>query len=276
MSRLQLSAGALSDIGNFKKVNQDNILVQIGEGPYGEFGLMVVCDGVGGLSHGEIASSIAINAFKLWWKNEVINIISLDSEKIIKSMEEVVNKINSRIINAGRQNNSLYGTTLSAMFIYEDKYYIVHVGDSRIYKLEHDFKQLTEDHSLIAYQLKNMIINEKEAAESAQKHVLVQCVGAKEKIEIYKSIGSVGKREFFLLCTDGFYNKLDINELKKDITKSKATDNGRLQKISRNAVEKIKSKGEKDNISVILVHSQQAEDKSQSNLFSRFFRGHLL
>lgn len=272
MSRLQLSTGALSDIGNYKNINQDNILVQIGDGPYGEFGLMVVCDGVGGLSHGEIASSIAINAFKLWWKNEVINIITSADEDIITSMESVVNKINLRIINAGKQNNSLYGTTVSCIFIYNDKYYIVHVGDSRIYKLENKFKQITEDHSLVAYQVKNMIISEEEAEQSPQKHVLIQCVGAKEKIDIYKRIGSIREREFFLLCTDGFYNKLDIDTLKKNINNHKMINNDILQEISRKTVKNIKDQGEKDNISVILVYSEQCDRKKHENLFSRLFK----
>lgn len=146
------------------------------------------------------------------------------------------------------------GTTVSALLLCNDIYYIAHVGDSRIYKINKEIKQLTEDHTLVAMNVRNNIMTEIEAKNSAKKNILTQCVGVKENIEVFKERGKINKNDVFVLCCDGFYNKFEEEELYSEIKKIKnIIDNDVLQEAAQKFVNKVKERGEKDNISIIIV-----------------------
>lgn len=180
MDIVSLKIGAKSDIGNTKEVNQDNILVKIGEHKGREFGLCLVCDGLGGLTNGEVASQIAVKAFKVWWKEKLNDLIKNKNDlEILKSLEETVNVANKQILKYSIENNCKVGTTITALFLLGSEYYIVNVGDSRIYKFEKDISQETEDDSYVAMKVKNKEMTIEEAKTSKYKNLLLQCVGSK-------------------------------------------------------------------------------------------------
>lgn len=266
-----IEAGAVSDKGIVKQVNQDSILVQIGEHNGGDFGLFIVCDGLGGLTQGEIASRKTVNNFKQWWNDKIeIFINEYEPQKIIDSLCEIVRKSNEEIIKYSNEIGSRVGTTISALLILKDNYYIVHVGDSRIYSINKKFNKLTEDHSYVAMKVKKGEITWDEARKSKERNILLQCVGVKEKLDIFTTVGKIKGNENFCICCDGFYNTMEEEKIIIAIKKLKNKTSSNLTDLSKSLVEEIKRKGERDNISIILVSLKLKEKRSFiSKMFNR-------
>lgn len=267
MSEMKLVVGAKTDIGNIKKINQDSFLYKIGSFNESDFGLFVVCDGVGGLSKGEIASSKVIEIFNNWWNKEVKNLIkNLCNDEIVKqSIEETIHNANKELISFSKFNNVQLGTTVTVLFLINNKYYIAHVGDSRVYKIEKNVEQLTEDHTYYAKLLKE---GNYEKAKTVKKSILVQCVGIKEDIEIYHSIGEINKTCTFLVCSDGFYNRMDNKKLKK-LFKIKNINQDSLQDLCNQSIEEVKRLGERDNITLLSINTRMKKNilkKFRTNL----------
>ncbi len=248
--------GALSEIGYVKKTNQDRILIKIGEEQFGEFGLFVIADGMGGLAAGERASEIVVNEFKDWWDHSLSMILGDKKEPNIgvidKELHSLVFHINNRIIEFSESINNRVGTTLTMLFIYRNKYIIKHIGDSRIYKINKTITQLTEDHSWVAKQIRDGKINTREAANHPKSHILLQCIGVKKILKVFEKIGEIDDEDMFLLCSDGFYNLLMQKEILDAIYdyKRNKTD---IQKRVEKLMKMVKERGAIDNASVILI-----------------------
>lgn len=264
MRKRSFSIGKLSDIGYVKKSNQDRILIKIGEDQLGEFGLFVVADGMGGLASGDKASQIAIMEFKNWWQNELSIFLKDNGTSSInvidKELSKLVFKINKRIIEFGRIKSCKLGTTLSMLFIYRDKYIIKHVGDSRIYKINEDMIRLTEDHSWVADQIRQGILSQKDAVNHPKRHVLLQCIGVKDTLDIFHGKGEVSEKDIFLLCSDGFYNLLMENEI-LDVIKINKEDEEDIQNKVERLMKKVKARGAVDNASAILIYQNYNQEK---------------
>ncbi|SHK07625.1 PP2C family protein-serine/threonine phosphatase [Paramaledivibacter caminithermalis] len=270
MRKRSFSIGALSDIGYVKKTNQDRILIEIGEEKFGEFGLFVVADGMGGLSAGDKAGDIVIAEFRSWWDKELSLILNerkkLNLNIIDKKLNDLIFKINNKVMEFSRSINKRVGTTLSMLFIYRDQYIIKHIGDSRIYKINEDMIKLTKDHSWVAQQIRQGKMNIQEAVNHPRKNVLLQCIGIKETLDIFSKKGQVLEKDIFLLCSDGFYNLLKKDEILKAVIKyEKKYENP--QKIIDKLIEKVKERGAVDNASAILIYHRKDEEKT--NLFKR-------
>ncbi|WP_432663231.1 PP2C family serine/threonine-protein phosphatase [Wukongibacter baidiensis] len=264
MRKRGFSIGALSEIGYVKKTNQDRILIKIGEEAHGEFGLFVVADGMGGLAAGDKASEIVIGEFKNWW-NTRLSIILNNGKKnsisiIDKELDNLVFKINEKIIKFSQEINCRVGTTLSMLFIFKNKFIIKHVGDSRIYKINKKMIKLTEDHSWVAEQVRQGIMSERDAVNHPKSHVLLQCIGVKERIELFRRTGEVLEEDVFLLCSDGFYNLLLKNEILDAVEEYKENDEDIQNKVEK-LMEKVKTRGAVDNASAILVYQNYDETK---------------
>jgi len=108
MLKRSFAIGALTDIGNVKKTNEDNILVKVGDEKNGEFGLFLVADGMGGLAAGEVASGIIVNEFNLWWERQLPGILNqegntvLDTDTVLNAisweLDRLIQDINKKII----------------------------------------------------------------------------------------------------------------------------------------------------------------------------------
>lgn len=262
MSKLSMHVGVKSDVGNVKEVNQDNFLVKLGSKNGSDFGLFVICDGLGGLSGGEIASKIVVKQFANWWHAELVQLLNLDiinDAIIIESLKNVINHSNRNIYELSIKNNQRMGTTASVLFIYEDNYYVAHVGDSRIYGISSEVSQLTEDHTYYAM-LKR---NGRGTCEltNIKKNVLVQCVGAKDDIYIYTATDKIKNDTFFILCSDGFCNKTSHEEMLILVDDLRdPCDSSEVQTSCNEAIESVKSKGERDNITLILAKVECEKD----------------
>lgn len=262
MNGISFNVGAICDTGNVKKINQDNLLVKIGETHFGEFGLFVIADGMGGLADGEVASGIIISAFKKWWEKDLpllLNSGNFTLDLVDNQLKKLIQIINETVINYGASINKSVGSTLSMLFLYDRSYLLKHIGDSRIYVINKKISKLTEDHSWVAEQLQEGNISYEEALNHPKRNVLTKCIGAFSDIELYELNGDVAENDTFLLCSDGFYNYLDEQEILKDILKCVKNKN-HVQECLSNMLKKIKCKKAHDNISAIII-SQNKQTK---------------
>lgn len=248
MKKYKIATKAISDVGAIKKVNEDSIITKLAIGPKGSQGIFAVFDGVGGLKKGDKASGLCKKIFEEWWKSKRGFLPYLTDKEIINCINEVLYMCNNKISMYGLEHDISLGSTASILVIVKGKYYIAHVGDSRIYKFKDQLGQLTKDHSLVAFKVKKGEMTMEEAKVSKEKNILLQCIGLREDIKIYNKTGSIKDGDKFMLCSDGFSNKLDNKEICKLFC-----DNYKDEKL-KEAIDLVKSRGERDNISAIVLY----------------------
>ena len=262
---------AYSDIGNKKKVNQDALLVkQARTTSYGRVCFACLCDGMGGLSQGEIASASFINRMSQWFQNE-FPVLLAESEEGTEDLSAVITENLSKVEPRGndywrhiesqwaaicRQMNYglrqygdkqgiRLGTTAVAVLFIKDEYLIMNVGDSRAYLVDKkNINQITHDQSYVQQQVDLGKMTPEEAAVSPQKSVLLQCVGASDTVSPDFFRGKCEKKNRFLLCSDGLWRLLK----KDEIIKWTAQKDG-IKKMT----EMVKDRGETDNISGLVI-----------------------
>jgi PPM family protein phosphatase len=245
-SRLIVQAVLKTDVGKVRTENQDfATLTTAREEAAGQAGgrLMVVADGMGGHRGGATASRLAVETVKTSY-------LGSTNDDIPAVLREAMARANTRVFTEAQSNADLrgMGTTTSALVVRGDKAWFAHVGDSRIYMLRgDDFKQLTEDHSLVATMVREGLLTEAEAETHPRRNVLQRSVGVTEEVEI-DVVGPIEVQEgdVFVLCSDGLHGVLKEEEL-KEVAKLP---------ISRAADEYVRlaiQRGAPDNITVIVA-----------------------
>ncbi len=236
-----------TDIGKVRLSNEDQACALINAS--GNV-LLVVCDGMGGQSKGDLASSLAINTV----------ISSFKSRKGFMNryfakfwVGNVIREANRCVYEQSRSNPSYegMGTTLTLLLIIKDTAILGHVGDSRCYFLRNrEFEQMSEDQTYVGYLLRTKQITEEEALIHPKRHVLMNALGVYPSASIdIKSFPYMG--ETVLLCSDGLYN----NVPKNDIASVLKSEDSVEQKV--NELIAIGNKnGGSDNIAVVIWEAQ--------------------
>lgn len=246
--------GYHTDVGIRKNVNQDAVLIKTAKSPYGRIGLFVICDGMGGLSLGEVASSTAIRYISSWFDEKLpeIDFDIADSEYIYNELSYLVSSINKKILNFGRKEKKMLGTTLTLYLSVNDKYYIMQVGDSRAYKVNGNVEQLTKDQTYVQREVDRGNLTKEEAENHPKRNVLLQCIGAREEVDPVMSTGTLEEGEVYLICSDGFYKKLHEEELEKDLNPLNLNNEEEITSKAEEIIERVKNRDERDNISAII------------------------
>ncbi len=251
---------AHTDIGIRKHTNQDSVLIKEASTDYGNVQLTVICDGMGGLAKGEVASATLIRAFFQWFEEEFPTILyekrrdgQLDFEVLKKSWNDLVEEINIRIGEYGEQCNAPCGTTLAALLMAEGRYYIINVGDSRVYLMRNDMVSLTKDQTFVQREVDEGRLTPEEAAVHPQKNVLLQCVGASPIVvpDFFTGVYQTG--DVFLLCSDGFRHVITTDEFMKIIRPQQVRTEQEMKDAAIYCTELNKQRRENDNISVIIT-----------------------
>ena len=256
----------ITDIGTTREVNQDALLVTSAEIGGEEVVLAAVCDGVGGLSHGENASRAAAQMMSEWFDYELPQILNQDDESQIMAnrLEQKIHDINYKINMYGRENNITLGTTMTAMLFWRDQYFGIHVGDSRAYEIAGSVYQITEDHSFLAREVACGRMTEEEAKNDSRRNVILQCLGAKEQVKPDILRGNVRENCTYLLCSDGFWHYIEKEEWMRYFSPLGLTDSDEIHKRLEEAVQLVKERGEKDNITAIALKIwEDAEEQGE-------------
>ena len=197
---LHLAAAAQSDVGSVRHANQDAWSYSV------EAGVFVVCDGMGGAAGGEIASRTAAEALL-----EHLSPL-LPSHRNARAIAQAVCGANRRVHTRAAHEPALQGmgTTLVALVCREGgSIAVVHVGDSRCYRLRRGtLARLTDDHSLIAEQLRMGVLTEEQAAASPIRNVITRAVGTRRSVAPEVQLLETEPEDLYLLCSDGLTREL--------------------------------------------------------------------
>jgi protein phosphatase len=167
----------------------------------------------------------------------------------LEVMRGVVRRASSAIFEAAWSKPELrgMGTTLTAMLVHGGRAHVVHAGDSRCYVFrDGQLRQLTEDHSWIAEQLRAGSISEAEARSSKFRHVITKSIGFERDIEADTRTVPVSAGDCFLLCSDGMSNYVEHGELERIVAMTW------YRRLPSTLVELANSRGGDDNITVVV------------------------
>jgi serine/threonine protein phosphatase PrpC len=206
-----------TDLGRKRSSNEDAFFVD------DELGLYVVADGMGGHAAGEVASHEAVDTLYGMVKRgvrglrEMVGPVSeADSRAACRLMEASVQAATYFVYSIAEidRDKSGMGTTISALLVLGDHAVTAQVGDSRIYRIDNDVvEQLTEDHTLIAWQLKQGLITPQEAARSPHRNVITRAVGSREYVQVDTMCLPLARGVRFLLCSDGLHGYLKEEDI---------------------------------------------------------------
>lgn len=244
-----------TDIGIKKSTNQDSALVMEASSDLGNVLLAVICDGMGGLAKGEVASAAAIQLFSKWFENELPAIMTLENPKdrIFSSWEKIVHTANNKISDYGRSQGISLGTTVVAILFLGNKYYVVNVGDSRVYCLSDKIFQITKDQTFVQREMDMGRMTYEEALHSPRRNVLLQCIGASAIVEPDFHTGEVSPSQTYMLCSDGFRHVINDQEIFERLNPRYVNNEQEMLDNLVYLTDLNKYRQEQDNISAVLV-----------------------
>ena len=236
---------AKTDIGKTRESNQDAF-----DTGYFNDGTVwaVVCDGMGGVSGGQVASSLCIdktvNAIKRSYReNMTVN----NAKNMLVS---AINAANSYVFDESLKDRDLkgMGTTIVAVVIVNNIAVVAHVGDSRAYIINDTIKQITKDHSFVQLLVDNGRITPEEAENHPDKNIITRAIGIEGFVDVDVDIVDIKDEDILLLCTDGLNGYVKDDDILKTVKEYGDSSTEKL-------VETANLNGGHDNITVVLISS---------------------
>ncbi|WP_462410827.1 PP2C family protein-serine/threonine phosphatase [Neobacillus sp. Marseille-QA0830] len=252
---MEILTATYTDVGIRKATNQDSLCLKIAETSVGKVVLAVICDGMGGLSKGEVASASVIHAFSEWFDKELATQLGKgDMDEIQYRWERMIKEQNQRIAEYGQRIKIQLGTTLTALLLIDTKFMLIgHVGDSRVYRICDRLEVLTEDQTLVAWEVKRGSITQEQAQIDPRRNVLLQCIGASKLVEPQFITGRPVPGEVYMLCSDGFRHMITEDEMFDAFSPQTLINETVMEQKAKQLVELNKQRNETDNITVMLV-----------------------
>lgn len=244
-----------TDQGSRRKTNQDSILLKKALWGEEEAVLAVLCDGMGGLSRGELASASAVRAFSRWFAEELPKLgrENIREQAVYSSWEALFQRLNAKIGAYGQRRNLLLGTTVTAVLFLGGRYYIAHVGDCRLYEVTSQLVQLTKDQTLVQREADLGHLTPEEARKDERSHVLLQCVGASKEVAPVYGTGRTPEGARYLLCCDGFWRTASDQELLQALTRGQKRPPAALKGGLKEMIRRNRARGEQDNITAAVI-----------------------
>lgn len=232
-----------TDVGKRRKVNQD--YVYINNDPIGSLdNLYIVADGVGGNKAGEIASESAIDFFEQF-------IYETEDDEVLDLLVSALAFANEQVFKLSKTDEQYedMGTTLLATTIKNNKIFIAHVGDCRLYGIRNNkIAQMTSDHTYAMDLFKAGVISKEEAKNSKDANALTRALGMEKSVKADALFCDVFEDDIFIMCSDGLSDMLTDDEIFKIASSNMSTE----EKVD-SLIEKANDNGGKDNIAVIVI-----------------------
>ncbi len=239
-----LSSGR-TDTGIKRNSNQDCIFFS--NQPIGPLpNLYIVADGMGGHQAGDHASRMAIDITVDFVKASTL-------ENPIAVLKRAMIFANNEIYKAASTDPELagMGTTMVVAVAMDGKLYVANVGDSRLYAIGSDIRQITMDHSLVEEMIRRGELERKKGRNHPEKNIITKAMGSKEEIIPDFFEIDINPKEKYLLCSDGLSNMVEDDEI-RDIV----ADHDDLEGIADALVERANYYGGSDNISVVIISEE--------------------
>lgn len=240
-----MRAFAKTDVGKARDMNQDYYYIS---GPEEPLKIYILADGMGGYNGGEIASKLATTTALSYIQSNFEN-TPKEREDILKLVKSAMEYANMVVYEKSKEQKDLdgMGTTLEVCLIYNNKLYLGHIGDSRIYRLRGEFfRKLTHDHSYVQKLVKDGTITQEEADHHPKKNMLMKALGCTAFVEPDVTVKGFIKDDIILICSDGLTNMVEEQEIYNILKKE-----GTLA--AEKLVEKANENGGYDNITAIVI-----------------------
>lgn len=244
-----------TDVGIVKKTNQDSLCIRTANTKIGHVAMIVVCDGMGGLEKGELASATVVRDFAAWFENDFIKTIETWSfAKLSDFWNDRIKEINEKIAEYGKEKHVQLGTTVTAFISINDEYMIFHVGDTRVYRVsDDDIEQLTEDQTLVWREVKLGHLAPDQIESDPRRNILLQCVGASRTVVPEIKFGRIQSESNYIVCSDGFRHVITSQEICSMMSPIVSCDDSSMKCNIRSLIETVKSRKERDNITAVLI-----------------------
>ncbi|MDU5806217.1 MAG: Stp1/IreP family PP2C-type Ser/Thr phosphatase [Peptoniphilus harei] len=232
-----------TNVGNYRKNNEDSYYVNESENLY------VLADGMGGHLAGERASKMATEIIGQDFAGER-EVTSIDDA--IEILSSSIRDANKKIYESSQENEDYrgMGTTLSSGLILDDVLIYSNIGDSRIYRINEEMEQITQDDSFVNYLIEIGEITEEEAKNHPKKNVLTKAMGTTSDIEVIVNTLNIKDKDVLLFCSDGLTNMVPDEEIFK-IVKENSPEEARDM-----LLDLALKNGGMDNITFILVFNE--------------------
>ncbi len=240
-----IKAYAKSDVGKVREINEDSFYIS---DSLDEVQLYILADGMGGYKGGEIASKLAIQSAKNYIENNFKQ-IEKDKDSIIQLVGSSVEYANMIVYEKSKENKELegMGTTLDICLIYNNRVFIGHVGDSRVYRIRKEFmRKLTQDHSYVQKLVKDGTITKEEAVHHPQKNMLMKALGCNAFVEPDVMVKGFLKDDILIMNSDGLTNLVSQDDMFREAKKD-------IEQAPKELVRLANEKGGYDNITVIVI-----------------------
>jgi PPM family protein phosphatase len=248
---MKLISFGKTDLGKTRTNNEDAFLVN------DRLGLYAVADGIGGHEGGEVASRLAVETLSDMLRELFVGSRSAaafddfpEADQYISSLRGAVTLANTKVRQAADQDPALagMGTTLTAVLLRTRTSIFVHVGDSRAYLFrDGTLRQLTDDHSLVAEQMRAGLITPEQARMSPYRHVITRSVGTHPEVHADFGMLELEKKDILLLCTDG------LTEMVKDDDIARILSSETPAASAESLIRRANDNGGVDNITVVVV-----------------------
>ena len=244
----QLHAGAATDVGRVRQINEDRYLA--------DEDLFAVADGVGGHQAGEVASQTSVETLQRTFKE------GEHTTDALISAAEAANQAVWQLAQGSREKRGM-GTTLTALALVqedgEEQLGLINVGDSRAYLLQQgELIQLTEDHSLVEELVRDGKLTPAEAQVHPQRSIITRALGMEPAIHVdsWEIIPYAGDR--FLLCSDGLTNELSDERIASTLRQLADP-----QEAAHDLVRQARAAGGSDNITVVVIDVVDDDGRSK-------------
>ena len=232
-----------TDVGQKRKMNQDYVFVS--QEPVGNLpNLFAVADGMGGHNAGDYASAHAVQT--------LVSQIQADADfNPIKVIRHAIEAANTEIIDQAQRDEGLrgMGTTMVVATIVGNYAYVANVGDSRLYVVQGQIRQVTRDHSLVQEMVRLGEINAEEARNHPDKNIITRALGAEKTVDVDFFDLKLEPGNTILMCSDGLSNMVEDRKMEEIITNPDKDITWKGDTLIREA----NQNGGKDNIAVILI-----------------------
>jgi len=248
-----VEVAGVTHVGRRRTTNEDTMAWDAA------LGFALVCDGVGGHSGGEVASQTAARSIQadLRLAARSGGLAGGSTRAGRESLaHELVRRAHQRVRLAAERNRGLagMGTTLAMVLVSEEFVSVVHVGDSRVYRVrEGVLERLTRDHFALAELVERGLIAVNDASTSGLRNVLSRALGMAGEIEPDVSHHALAAGDLFLLCSDGLTAAADDTDIAALVRTHAKTG---LKEAAERAVDLANRRGGRDNVSVVLMRIQ--------------------
>jgi serine/threonine protein phosphatase PrpC len=262
---LDLVAAKLTDVGRARPHNEDYVEYFTPSDPQqlAEKGaLYLVADGMGGHQAGEVASAAAVELV-------IANYYGDTSQDISACLARAFYTANQQLHNQAEAEPSKrgMGTTLVAAAILGHKVYVANVGDSRAYLVNtRGITQITEDHSWVEEQVRAGLLTPEQARRHPQRNLVTRALGSRPTVDVDLFEGEIGEGDRLLLCSDGLTGRVEDPEIASLVLDHPP------QEAARRLVALANERGGNDNITVLIISTQEEPATSRAATFAPFRR----